>query len=49
MELFRYPVELIWLLAGFAALWFFSVKARAATARLALKLMTAASSRAGGA
>ena len=41
MELFRYPAELVWLIAGFAALVFFYIKARAATAGLALRLMTA--------
>lgn len=41
MELFRYPVQLIWLLAGFAALVFFYFRARAASAGLALRLMTA--------
>ncbi|MBI4802970.1 MAG: VWA domain-containing protein [Elusimicrobia bacterium] len=41
MELFSYPIELIWLLAGFSALVFFHLKARAATENLALRLMTA--------
>ena len=39
MELFRYPLELIWLTLGFAALLFFYFKARAATARAAMELM----------
>lgn len=42
MELFRYPIHLIWLLAGFAALVFFYFRARATSAALALRLMTAA-------
>ncbi|OGS06737.1 MAG: hypothetical protein A2270_05595 [Elusimicrobia bacterium RIFOXYA12_FULL_51_18] len=39
MELFRYPVELFWLAAGFAALCIFYFKARAASERVALELM----------
>ena len=39
MELFRYPIELIWLLAGFAALIFLYFRARAASARAARELM----------
>lgn len=39
MELFRYPLELIWLTAGFAALLFFYFKARTASARAAMELM----------
>ena len=42
MELFRYPIHLIWLLAGFAALVFFYFRAMAASAALSLRLMTAA-------
>jgi len=42
MELFRYPVQLLWLLTGFAALVFFYFKARSAAAGLALRLMTPA-------
>jgi Ca-activated chloride channel family protein len=39
MALFRYPIELIWLAAGFAALVFFYFRARAASQRAALALM----------
>ncbi len=39
MELFRYPVELIWLTLGFVALLFFYFKARTAAARTAAELM----------
>ena len=39
MELFRYPVEIIWLALGFAALLFFYFKARAAAARAAAEFM----------
>ena len=39
MELFKYPVELIWLALGFAALVFFYFKARAAAARTAAEFI----------
>jgi Ca-activated chloride channel homolog len=39
MELFRYPMQLIWLSAGFAALVFFYFKARAAASRAASALI----------
>ncbi len=41
MELFRYPVELIWLTLGFAALLFLYYKARAASASAAMEFMDA--------
>ena len=41
MELFKYPMELIWLALGFAALLLFYYKARAAAAVAAMQLMDA--------
>jgi len=39
MELFRYPVELLWLIAGFAVLMFFYFRAQAASQRAAMEFM----------
>jgi len=39
MELFRYPVELLWLIAGFAVLLFFYFRARAAAEISAMAFM----------
>jgi Ca-activated chloride channel family protein len=39
MELFKYPMQLIWLSAGFAALVFFNFKARASSSRAASALI----------
>ncbi len=41
MELFKHPLQLIWLSAGFAALIFFNFKARAASSRAAAALIAA--------